>query len=624
MLRYKKLWVGLLLFCVAPALAQTLTCPDIVQTALQAVEEECQPTERNQACVGNLRLEATSQPNVVDFAFEQSGDIVSVTDIDTLRLFPMEETENTWGVVLMRLQANLPDTLPGQNVTFLMFGDVELTNNVPSDSEEYTPMQAFYLATGLGDAACAEAPESGLIVQTPHGAGQVTFNVNGVDVSTGSTVFFQAQRGGNMRVNTLDGASILEYDDEEYPLIAGTYIDVPMGEDLEPEGEPSEIEGYDYETMDMLPYDLFDESVHAQEPLTEEQIFEFYALMAQGAPLCSNNPNSYLPSCDHLPYEYGGTECTFDLETYPDLPFCYLSSLGDDGDSDGDGLFDSEDVCPFYGDIYSTGIDESGCPILPPDEDTDFDGFINSEDACPYDGDIYGTGVDEIGCPIVPPDEDSDFDGFLNSQDACPFYGDIYGTGIDESGCPNLPPDEDTDFDGFMNSDDSCPYEGDIYGTGVDGSGCPNPPADADSDFDGFLDSQDSCPYEGDVHGTGVDGSGCPYPPSDLDSDGDGYLDSQDSCPYEGDVNGTGIDGSGCPYPPADPDSDGDGFTDSQDSCPYDGGSNGTGVDGSGCPNPPPDPDSDGDGFLDSQDACPFEGNVNGTGVDGSGCPNPP
>jgi hypothetical protein len=624
MLRFKKLFVWLLLLCVAPALAQNLSCPDIVQTALQAVEQDCQPTERNQACVGNLRLEATAQTGIEDFHFEQTGDIVGVTDLESLRLFPMDEEDSTWGVVLMRLQANLPDTLPGQNVMFLLFGDVELTNNVSADSEDYTPMQAFYLATGLGDTACAEAPESGLVVQTPRGAGQVTFNVNGVDVSTGSTVFFQAQRGGRMRVSTLDGASIIGIDDEEYPVIAGTYVDVPLDEELEPDGEPEEAEGYDYEEMQDLPLDMLGEDIEVEEPLTDEEISEMYDLMEAGEPLCSDDPDSYLPTCEHLPAEYGGYECTFDIEAYPDLPFCHLISLGDDGDSDGDGWLDSEDACPFYSDIYGTGIDEYGCPILSPDEDTDFDGFINSEDYCPYDGDIYGMGVDEFGCPILPPDEDTDFDGFINSEDSCPYDGDIYGTGIDEFGCPILSPDEDTDFDGFINSEDSCPYDGDIYGTGIDEFGCPYPPADVDSDGDGYFDSQDYCPYDGDIYGTGIDEFGCPYPPADVDSDGDGYLDSQDYCPYDGGSNGTGVDGSGCPNPPADVDSDGDGYLDSQDSCPYDGGSNGTGVDGSGCPNPPADVDSDGDGYFDSQDACPYEGDINATGVDGSGCPNPP
>ena len=30
----------------------------------------------------------------------------------------------------MRLQANIPDTLPGQSVSFLVFGDVQLENKV--------------------------------------------------------------------------------------------------------------------------------------------------------------------------------------------------------------------------------------------------------------------------------------------------------------------------------------------------------------------------------------------------------------------------------------------------------------------------------------------------------------
>ncbi|MEZ4672452.1 MAG: SH3 domain-containing protein [Anaerolineae bacterium] len=42
----------------------------------------------------------------------------------------------------MRLQANIPDTLPGQSVTFLMFGDVQLENKV-----DMTPSPRITLAT---------------------------------------------------------------------------------------------------------------------------------------------------------------------------------------------------------------------------------------------------------------------------------------------------------------------------------------------------------------------------------------------------------------------------------------------------------------------------------------------
>ena len=46
------------------------------------------------------------------------------------------KTVGEWGVSLMQLQANLPDTLPGQNVTVLLFGDVTLQPALASNEIE--------------------------------------------------------------------------------------------------------------------------------------------------------------------------------------------------------------------------------------------------------------------------------------------------------------------------------------------------------------------------------------------------------------------------------------------------------------------------------------------------------
>jgi pimeloyl-ACP methyl ester carboxylesterase/SH3-like domain-containing protein len=56
---------------------------------------------------------------------------------------------------------------------------------------DYGPMQAFYFRTGVGDTACEEAPNSGILVQTPRGAGEVTINVNGLEVALASTAVIQ-------------------------------------------------------------------------------------------------------------------------------------------------------------------------------------------------------------------------------------------------------------------------------------------------------------------------------------------------------------------------------------------------------------------------------------------------
>jgi uncharacterized protein YraI len=119
-------------------MAQAATCPEIVQAALDATDEQCSATERNQACYGNVNLAATPQRGIEDFTFGTPGDIVAVSAVGSLSLSSKIEETGEWGVALMQLQANIPDTSPGQNVTFLLFGDVQITNGVESNAEPVT------------------------------------------------------------------------------------------------------------------------------------------------------------------------------------------------------------------------------------------------------------------------------------------------------------------------------------------------------------------------------------------------------------------------------------------------------------------------------------------------------
>src|SRR5258705_11860560 len=99
-------------------LAQEKTCPEIVQAAIAATDAQCSTTGRNQACYGNVNLEAIPQPGIDNFSFSTPGDIVAVSDIENLTLSSKVEESGEWGIALLQLQANLPDSLPGQNVTF--------------------------------------------------------------------------------------------------------------------------------------------------------------------------------------------------------------------------------------------------------------------------------------------------------------------------------------------------------------------------------------------------------------------------------------------------------------------------------------------------------------------------
>jgi hypothetical protein len=108
--------------------AQANLCPAIVETALAELDTTCQGINRNQACYGHINIEALAQDNSSDFSFSQVGDLVDLNKLHSMRLSPLDTTAGVWGVALMRVQANLPDTLPGQNITMLVFGDSEVVN----------------------------------------------------------------------------------------------------------------------------------------------------------------------------------------------------------------------------------------------------------------------------------------------------------------------------------------------------------------------------------------------------------------------------------------------------------------------------------------------------------------
>lgn len=249
---------------VGIAQAQGTTCPALVEEALARVEEVCGNPGRNEACYGHNSLEADVRPGTT---FETVGDIASLADIRRLTLREMDEDESIWGISLIAMQANLPDTVPGQNVTFLLFGDVEV-EDVTDDTDDYSaPMQAFYFATGVDDASCAEAPDSGVLIQTPEGSGEVVFQANGVDITLGSTVYMQAEPGGELIVNIIEGFATLSTADGIMAAPAGTQVSIPLDEDGVAADAPGLPRAYDLDDLRALPLTLLEREIEIAEPV---------------------------------------------------------------------------------------------------------------------------------------------------------------------------------------------------------------------------------------------------------------------------------------------------------------------------------------------------------------------
>ena len=92
----------------------------------------------------------------------------------------------------------------------------------------FTPMQAFYLRTGIGQPLCSQAP-SALIIQGPQGM-HVNIEANGADITLGSTILLRSysveealraglpvigsdETGGLLELIVIDGRAIVRQRD---------------------------------------------------------------------------------------------------------------------------------------------------------------------------------------------------------------------------------------------------------------------------------------------------------------------------------------------------------------------------------------------------------------------------
>ncbi len=196
-------------------------------------------------------------------------------------------------------------------------------------------------------------------------------------------------------------------------------------------------------------------------------------------------------------------------------------------DTDGDGILDKNDKCPFEAEDKDGFEDDDGCPDL----DNDRDGIPDSRDKCRDAPEDFDGFQDDDGCP----DLDDDNDGIPDADDKCRNEPEDKDGFQDEDGCP----DPDNDGDGIPDAKDMCPNGPEDFDGFRDEDGCPDP----DNDGDGIPDVKDQCPNEPEDFDGFQDEDGCPDP----DNDNDGILDKADKCPNEAEtINGI-EDEDGCP-----------------------------------------------------------------------------
>lgn len=125
------------------AAQESQLCTPFIEQALAEVGDGCSGLARNSVCYGFNRVDATFNDAVAPDFFSQPADRAALAEISQLRTVPLSMDRQEWGIAVMSVQANVPGTLPGQAVTFVLVGDASLDNGVaPEDArtEEVEPI----------------------------------------------------------------------------------------------------------------------------------------------------------------------------------------------------------------------------------------------------------------------------------------------------------------------------------------------------------------------------------------------------------------------------------------------------------------------------------------------------
>ncbi len=181
--------------------------------------------------------------------------LTSVAAGDVLHVNACSCTKN-W--LRVRLTSGEIGWVPARRITVL--GEVDSLPVAAHDTPVYAAMQAFTFQSGSDRPVCASAPSSGLLIQSPAEAGQTRLWINGVDVTLASTLFVQAEPGGEFTIAVLDGSAIIVMNDETITAPAGVRVAIPLSEGYAPSGH-MRVGPYALADVEHLPLALLPQGV---------------------------------------------------------------------------------------------------------------------------------------------------------------------------------------------------------------------------------------------------------------------------------------------------------------------------------------------------------------------------
>lgn len=265
-------WFFVSAFLSLAVAAQSDSCPPLVYESIVQTNDVCNGTGRNQVCYGSIAIDVEAQADA-EIIFAQPGDLSAITDIQSIVTSPLDADNDEFGIALMQVQANVPGALPGQVVTFLLMGDVSLTN---ASDEGQAPMQAFQFRTGIGAPSCENVSYDSLVIDSPDGL-TVTFNVNGIDVELGSTAVIIGGPDNTIDMLVVEGEGEVTANGESVTVSAGNWTQIEMDETgTQASGTPEDPVPFPPERIAHIPFGLLSagQNVALGKPVTADNALD--------------------------------------------------------------------------------------------------------------------------------------------------------------------------------------------------------------------------------------------------------------------------------------------------------------------------------------------------------------
>ncbi len=130
---HKRFALALTLLLTSPifvARAQEAVCEAIAAQALLNLSENCAALERNSLCYAHAQVEASFADDAKAQHFTAPANRAPLSHLQQVRSSAVDTEQRHWGLAIMNLQANLPQTRPGAGVIVLLAGDARLDHEL--------------------------------------------------------------------------------------------------------------------------------------------------------------------------------------------------------------------------------------------------------------------------------------------------------------------------------------------------------------------------------------------------------------------------------------------------------------------------------------------------------------